>query len=195
MSRAYERDSDFLQDQGLQNIARGISDLSDKRPPERLVSDIMGRISTPETSAWTRFWAWLSQPKTFTITPLRLAPAFAIGLALLLLLPLLNSNGKPSESLTNLDLVPVVFTLTETDARSVALIGSFNQWNPAGFEMYRSPIGNAWILEVDIPSGRHEYAFLVDGDKVLPDPKAVFTKDDGFGNRNSVLLANNASPI
>ncbi len=47
---------------------------------------------------------------------------------------------------------------------------------------------NRWVLKVRLPMGRHEYAFLVNGEKVVPDPEAVLYEEDGFGQRNAVLL-------
>ncbi len=38
-------------------------------------------------------------------------------------------------------------------------------------------------------AGAYEYAFLVDGHKVVADPGATFYKTDGFGSRNAVLYA------
>ena len=48
-----------------------------------------------------------------------------------------------------------------------------------------------WSLELSLPEGRYEYGFLVDGQRVIPDPRALIHQDDGFGNRNSVLILRN----
>lgn len=41
---------------------------------------------------------------------------------------------------------------------------------------------------MELPMGRHEYAFLIDGERIVPDPGALLYHEDGFGNRNAVLI-------
>ena len=73
-------------------------------------------------------------------------------------------------------------------AASVAVIGSFNGWSPAGYAMLPGGEAGVWTLRLRLPPGRHQYSFLVDGKEILPDPRAFVQEDDGFGNRNSVLV-------
>jgi hypothetical protein len=54
--------------------------------------------------------------------------------------------------------------------------------------MQFNPEKRVWSLTVRLPEGRYEYALLVDGQKVLPDPEASLYQDDGFGNENSVMI-------
>lgn len=186
-----QEDAAFLKDEDLLVLARGIGSLPGQEPPPGLSVGIMRRIRPRRRPLPFRIWHWLRLPRTVTFTPMQLIPAAAAVLALLALLPLVQSlpgNGEPSGHQART--TPIRFTLAESQAHSVALIGSFNQWNPHGFEMKPAPSGTGWVLEVELPSGRHEYAYLVDGQKVMADPKAVFTKNDGFGNRNSVILVN-----
>ena len=44
-----------------------------------------------------------------------------------------------------------------------------------------------WSLSVKLQPGRYEYMFVVDG-RWVTDPNAIAHADDGFGNRNAVLL-------
>jgi len=53
-------------------------------------------------------------------------------------------------------------------AQHVALIGDFNDWQPA--PMRRMPDGQ-WIATLELPHGCHQYLFLVDDQPVL-DPNA-----------------------
>ena len=94
-------------------------------------------------------------------------------------------------------LIPAIFTFHAPHARAVSLIGSFNNWNPTGSEMHFREDGNVWVLEIRLQEGRHEYAFLVDGEVVAPDPNSTFSQSDGFGNRNSIIFVteNNAKNI
>jgi serine protease AprX len=77
-------------------------------------------------------------------------------------------------------------------ARQVAVIGSFNNWDPAGFAM-RSPSPGLWMLEIALPApGKYEapsayaYKFLVDTDWVH-DPENPVRVEDGFGGFSSIL--------
>ena len=67
-------------------------------------------------------------------------------------------------------LKPVNFICVAPDARSVALIGDFNDWDPMAYPMKRQPDGN-WLIQIPLHHGHHHYQFLVDGKPTL-DPKA-----------------------
>jgi hypothetical protein len=70
-------------------------------------------------------------------------------------------------------------------ARTVALVGSFNDWTPGRTLFARD--GDGWICRVDLPAGRHTYKFVVDG-RMIVDPSNPQAEDDGRGNVNSVLV-------
>jgi len=65
----------------------------------------------------------------------------------------------------------VNFYCRAPQAQSVALIGDFNQWQPATHPMTRMPDGG-WVIRIDLPHGHHQYQFLVDGVPTL-DPNAM----------------------
>lgn len=48
------------------------------------------------------------------------------------------------------------------EASSVFLAGTFNDWNPQTDLMQRTPDGD-WGIDLDLPPGRYEYKFVVDG--------------------------------
>ena len=56
-------------------------------------------------------------------------------------------------------------------AKSVSLIGDFNDWQPTAHPMTRMPDGG-WVLRMELPHGHHQYMFLVDGKPTL-DPNAM----------------------
>jgi hypothetical protein len=79
------------------------------------------------------------------------------------------------------------FVFVAPNAQHVALVGDFNLWNPSTAPMQRIAGTDAWVIDMNLPSGRHVYAFVVDGD-VTADPAAPRTAGDDFGRPNSVIL-------
>jgi 1,4-alpha-glucan branching enzyme len=65
----------------------------------------------------------------------------------------------------------VNFICHAPQARSVALIGDFNKWDPKAQPMTRMPDGG-WVIRMELPHGHHQYLFLVDGQPTL-DPNAM----------------------
>ena len=84
-------------------------------------------------------------------------------------------------------MLPVRFSLDAPNAARVTIVGDFNDWNPTTLPMRRSADGRIWEVEVRLPLGRYNYAFLVDG-RLARDPQAPSTADDDFGTANSVLM-------
>jgi 1,4-alpha-glucan branching enzyme len=82
----------------------------------------------------------------------------------------------------------VMFILDMPGASTVQVIGSFNRWRPEGFDMKRDEKRDLWVLPLQLDSGRYEYAFLVDDRIIVSDPVALVHQDDGFGNKNSILI-------
>jgi 1,4-alpha-glucan branching enzyme len=65
---------------------------------------------------------------------------------------------------------PINFICVAPEAKSVTLVGDFNQWQPHAHPMKRQPDG-AWMAQVHVHHGHHHYQFLVDGKPTL-DPRA-----------------------
>ena len=84
-------------------------------------------------------------------------------------------------------LLPVHFSLVAPSAASVSIVGDFNHWSPTGLPMKRSPDGRTWEIDVKLPEGRYNYAYLVDG-RIARDPSAPQTGGDDYGMPNSVLM-------
>src|SRR6266550_3897662 len=113
------------------------------------------------------------------VLPWLLAPALAMAAALILwILP-----AKPAAPAA---LVTVRFVLVAPDAREVSLAGTLNQWDAHATPLIRSGPTGVWTATLTLPAGQHQYAFVVDGVRWVPDPGAPAV-DDGFGRRNSVL--------
>lgn len=83
--------------------------------------------------------------------------------------------------------VPVTFLYVDAQAERVCLVGSFNRWSTErAYCMERN--GARWSVTIMLPSGRHQYAFVVNGHIWKQDPDARFFEDDDFGMMNSVLI-------
>ena len=178
-----------LTDKDLQ-IAHWVQKMPDLEPPSNLLTSVMQSIQ-PKKLPWMRRVAlWAKSPKSFTFTPLRLAPVAMVLIGILVVSGYWVFRQKdfglyPNQAESH---IPVVFNLNIPEAHAVAVVGTFNGWKPRGYEMQFNPEKKIWSLTVRLPEGRYEYAFLVDGQRVLPDPEASLYQDDGFGNENSVMF-------
>lgn len=85
-------------------------------------------------------------------------------------------------------LVARQFFIDYGQARRVALVGDFNQWNPRQHRLHRDGGGARWSIVVQLPAGLHKYAFIVDDSVWTPDPGAVRTVDRDFGVTSSLVL-------
>jgi hypothetical protein len=173
---------------GLEGMLRRIPD---REPPPDLVGRILESLAPKRISAWRRLYLWLHTPRTLIISPMKLIPAGAAVVALIAAVATVIAPRQPALRGAKQDsakLVPVVFTLETPGAHTVSLIGSFNEWSPAGFEMQPEVDGRRWMIQIRLPEGRYRYAFLVDGRLVMADPGSPFVENDGFGNRNSIIL-------
>lgn len=82
--------------------------------------------------------------------------------------------------------VPVRFVFAAPEATTVTVAGSWNDWKPDAAPMTRGAAG-VFYTEVELPPGQYEYLFVVDGQRWTTDPAAPLARDDGFGQKNSVL--------
>jgi hypothetical protein len=80
----------------------------------------------------------------------------------------------------------IQFVLVAPAARRVAVVGDFNDWNPAAAPL--AAAGGVWSGQLEVPVGRHDYAFVVDGEQWVRDPNAPQAPADEFGAGYSVLV-------
>jgi len=80
----------------------------------------------------------------------------------------------------------VQFVLVAPTAHRVAVVGDFNDWDSAAAPLESS--GGVWSRQLDVPLGRHDYAFVVDGERWVRDPNAPQAPADEFGSGYSVLV-------
>jgi hypothetical protein len=170
------------------------------RPLPNLGAAVLRRIDAVEESAISP-WAgsattrrssgligWFWSPARISIS---LRPVYAIGVAAVLAV-IVGVRGvanvdrfaeKPDvATATGSQEVLVQFRFEAPQARAVSLAGDFSNWAPT-YALKRSEPG-VWTIVVPLKPGVHDYSFIVDGEKWMPDPAAP-PMADGFGGMNS----------
>ncbi|HEV2671729.1 MAG TPA: isoamylase early set domain-containing protein [Gemmatimonadales bacterium] len=168
------------------------------KPAVSVADRVMAEIRTlpQQIHAGTRLRRaarWLTRPLAVT---LRLRPAWtlglaAAGLAAILLVPGDDNPGpspSPSEGVAQ-------FVGHFPGARSVEVVGSFNNWSRGTLHLRDENHDGIWHGDAVLPAGQHEYMFVVDGERWVADPLAGRYVDDGFGagRQNSVLIVRRAN--
>ena len=108
-----------------------------------------------------------------------------------------EGDGSPGDAEIEEDIPPpppcneITFRYVDATATSAWVSGTFNSWAPTvadgALEMTRTA-GSPWEVTTLIePTGRHEYKFIVDGTRWIPDPTNPEQVDDTYGGFNSVL--------
>ena len=163
--------------------------------PEGMEARIMGEIGRgPSEPAWKGVVAWLTRPRQVTVSPLGGFSAAAAVVVLAVFGSWLvgigtgsgDLSGPAGDSPPSPDII-VEFVLEAPGAQTVSLAGDFTTWTP-GIEL-RDPDGDGvWVGRVRMQPGVHQYMFVIDGSEWVTDPRADRYVDDGFGNRNAVLV-------
>ncbi len=81
---------------------------------------------------------------------------------------------------------PVLLRLVAPASSAVAVVGDFNDWNPAANPLEPTGAGE-WIVRLELRPGRYRYTFLVDGREWKSDPAEPPAPDDDYGAPLSVL--------
>jgi hypothetical protein len=145
---------------------------------------VMAAIQRPAASSGARLLRWVVRPHAVV---LRLRPvwslALAAGLLVLAVLP------WPQTGLQLGDEEGIAqFVGRFPGARSVHVVGSFNDWAPVSIPLEERDHDGIWRAAVVLPTGTHEYMFVVDGERWVVDPLAGRFVADDFGRENSLLI-------
>jgi hypothetical protein len=157
----------------------------------RVMAEVrLGAAAAHRDNVARRMVRWLGQPVTVRLRPVWTL-ALAAGLAAVLLVPWgLNSGPTPgvAQGIAN-------FVGHFPGARSVEVVGSFNDWSRGMLHLSDNDGDGIWHAEAVLPAGQHEYMFVVDGERWVPDPLAGRYVDDGFGagQQNSVVIVRPAA--
>lgn len=139
--------------------------------------------------------AWIVRPRVVRLSPLAglagLAAAAGIAVALLTFdradpKPAINQAAATAPAAV--DTIKLVqFMLVAPDARTVSVVGDFNDWDPSATPLREAADAGVWTITVPLAAGRHQYVFMVDGNRWTPDPAAPTAVEDDFGLPNSVI--------
>jgi hypothetical protein len=80
----------------------------------------------------------------------------------------------------------VRFRLRAAGATKVVVVGSWDDWDPAGRALAPTGEDDGWEVSVELPPGSHRYRFMVDGQARRP-PDAARYVADGFGGEDGVV--------
>lgn len=80
----------------------------------------------------------------------------------------------------------VLFATQAPGAKSVALAGDFNNWQPDATPMERNGDGASFVALLPLPPGRYRYRYVIDG-QWKSDPHNDYVESNPFGELNSVV--------
>ncbi|MGD9366139.1 MAG: glycogen-binding domain-containing protein [Desulfobacteraceae bacterium] len=77
------------------------------------------------------------------------------------------------------------FIIYQPDISSAEITGSFTGWQ----SQKMNPIGTSgyWEKEIELSSGEHRFAYILNHHRRIPDPTVPIREKDDFGGENSIL--------
>jgi len=148
---------------------------------------VMERVARHERSRVAgRVTGDLSRPATRFLLAASIA-AVMVGSAWIGRITAPATPAAPPSVATRSEGSVVEFVVLARGASTVNLVGDFNEWNTSATPLQATEREGVWSVKVPLPPGRHEYAFIVDGERWMPDPAAPRAQSDDFGTPNSVV--------
>lgn len=80
----------------------------------------------------------------------------------------------------------VDFTVAAPDAKAVCVVGEFNDWSVETHPLQQQDYGT-WRITLQLPPGRYQYKFVIDGNKWEDDADNPNRTINEFGTSNSIL--------
>lgn len=127
---------------------------------------------------------WIGAAVNLTRRP-AYAAALAAGVVAVVTLGVVRSGTK---GVAGVGPIPVQFVLVAPEARSVAVVGDFNNWGLGDTALVAENHNGVWSVSAPVPAGVHRYAFLVNGKQWVADPTAPRAAGDDFGQPSSTLV-------
>jgi Glycogen recognition site of AMP-activated protein kinase len=150
----------------------------DERALDRIRAEAAGWPASPNGYRWG---AWIA------------GAAIAAGLLLAVVLrhseepsTLAGSPGVEAAAATG-DARPVYLRLDAPASSRVAVVGDFNDWDPAATPLRPTGDHGTWVVELRLKPGRYHYTFLIDGRRWERDPREAPAAESDFGAPVSVL--------
>ena len=147
---------------------------------------VMAEIRRPFPGLLTRLVRWVTERHAITVS-LRPVWSLVVAAVVVVVVALIPSRGSEGPTLSAEEGV-AQFVGRFPGARSVEVVGSFTDWRPGVIPLQDDDHDGVWQAEVVLPAGEHEYMFVVDGERWVPDPLADHYVDDGFGGQNAVII-------
>jgi hypothetical protein len=171
------------------------TDTGDDAAQRRLLERLSGAPAPGRAGAW-----WRGRVAIGRGTPMR-AALVAAGLLVLVGGGLVSRAVDRSHAPAARSHAPAVagdqalvrFDVRAPGAGGVALVGDFNDWDPAATPMRRDDSADRWSVSLPVTRGRHVYGFVVDRHRWLADPAAPLAPGDGFGSPSSVIVVGGGS--
>lgn len=182
----------------LEMVVAEAAQLPKLMPSAKFLSQLKTAVAPPRASLWGKICAAATVPRTLEWN---LAGAMAVVcLAIVAVAGVVRTIPErivevpvaavPAQTIAaGAEQEPKVFVrlvLLQPGARSVAVAGDFNGWNPGQTKLERSE-GGMWTATIPLKPGRYQYMFVVDGKQWIADPLAGEASGDGFGSENAVL--------
>ena len=127
---------------------------------------------------------WIGAAVALTRRP-AYATALAAGVMAVVTVGMLRSRPQIVASGSP---IAVQFVLVAPEARSVAVVGDFNNWGLGDTALVAENHNGVWSVSAPVPAGVHRYAFLVNGKQWVADPTAPRAAGDDFGQPSSALV-------
>lgn len=97
------------------------------------------------------------------------------------LVPVANSVADSASMLQETQ-----FILVDNSAKSMSVVGQFNDWDQTATPMTFDSTHGAWSVTIPLLPGRHEFQYVIDGTRRVNDPTLPQVSSD-FGSPNSVI--------
>jgi hypothetical protein len=133
---------------------------------------------------------WLGAAVSITRRP-AWAAALAAGVVAVISVGMLRGHSRAVPADQE---IPVQFVLVAPEARSVAVVGDFNNWGLGDTALVAENHNGVWSVSAPVRTGVHRYAFLVNGKQWVADPTAPRAAGDDFGQPSSALVVEGSAP-
>jgi hypothetical protein len=143
-------------------------------------------------------WEWFTRPRNVRVSPLGGLAALGAAAVVAVAIAVGGNDASGVEKKEPAARMPVAaapssapqsvqFVLVAPAASRVAIVGDFNDWDATATQLRQEARAGLWSVVVPLHPGRHQYAFVVDGNRWLADPSAPRAADDDFGSPSSVI--------